>query len=79
MKYNLHLESGEEIITHTTHMSRLDDYGIASIPTNPQNFQEQMQYISKEDEERLARPTELTALQHNFFTLHERLNHLSFS
>ena len=45
MKYNLRLESGEEIITHATHMARLDDPDIASIPTNPNYFQEKMQYI----------------------------------
>ena len=52
---------------------------ISSIPTNPQHFQEQMQYISKEDAERLASPTKLTALQQQFLTWHERLNHLYFS
>ena len=39
MKYNLSLERDEEIFNHTTHMARLDDTGIASIPTNPKNFQ----------------------------------------
>ena len=39
MKYNFRLESGEEIITHTNHTARLDDYDISSIPTNPHNFQ----------------------------------------
>ena len=48
MKYNLRLESGEEIVTHTTRMEHLDDPEIASIPTKPQNFQEQMLYLSKE-------------------------------
>ena len=79
MKYNLRLESGEEIVTHTTHIARLDDPEIASIPTNPYNYQEQMKYISKEDAERLARPSKLTALQQQFLTWYERLNHLSFS
>ena len=40
MKYNLRLESGEDIVTHATHIACLDDPEIASIPTNPQNFQE---------------------------------------
>ena len=72
------LESGGDIITHKTHMARLDDPSIASIPTNPHHFQEQMQYLSKEDYERLERPTKPTALQQNVLTWHERLNHLSF-
>ena len=38
-----------------------------------------MQHLSKEDAERLALPIKLTALQHNFLTWHERLNHLYFS
>ena len=63
MKYNLRLESGEDIFTHANHMARFDNPEIASIPTNPQNFQEQMQYLSKEDANRLARPTKITALQ----------------
>ena len=79
MKQNLRLESGEEIITHSTHMARLDNPDIASITTNPQHFQEQMQYISKDDAKCLARPTKLTALQQQFLTWHEQLNHLSFS
>ena len=79
MKYNLRLGSGDEIITHATHMAHLDDTDIASIPTNPQHFQGQMQYISKEDDERLVRPTKLTALQQNILTWHKQLNHLSFS
>ena len=79
MKYNFSLEIGEEIITHATHMARLDDPDISSIPTNPHHFQEQMKYISKEDAERLARPIKLIALQQRFLTWHERLNHLSFS
>ena len=66
MKYNLRLEIVEEIVTHTTHMARLDDPDIASIPTKPHNFQEQMKYISKEDAERLARPTKLTEFQQQF-------------
>ena len=78
MKYNSCLESGGDIITHKTHMARLDDPSIASIPTNPHHFQEQMQYLSKEDYERLERPTKPTALQQNVLTWHERLNHLSF-
>ena len=40
MKYHLRLEIGEEIITHATHMTRLDDPDIVSIPTNPKNYQE---------------------------------------
>ena len=44
-------------------MERLDDTDIASIPTNPQHFQKQMLYLSKEDAKRLARPTKITALQ----------------
>ena len=40
MKYNFLLESGEDIVTHTTHMVRLDHLDIASIQTNPHNFQE---------------------------------------
>ena len=39
MKYNLGLESGEDIVTHTTHMARLDDTEISYIPTNPHHFQ----------------------------------------
>ena len=39
MNSNLRLESGEEIITHSTHMARLDNPDIASITTNPQYFQ----------------------------------------
>ena len=35
MKYNLSLESGEEVITHATHMARLDDPKSVSIPNNP--------------------------------------------
>ena len=79
MKYNLLIESGEEIVTHTTHMARLDDPDIASIPTNPQHFKEEIQYLSKEYAEHLARPTKLTALQQKFLTWYERLNHLYFS
>ena len=60
-------------------MECLDNTDIASIPTNPQHFQEQMQYISKEDTERLVRTTKLTAFQQKFFTWQERLNHLHFS
>ena len=78
MKYNFRLESGEEIITRATHRARLYDPDITSIPTNPHRFQEQIQYLSKEYAERLARPTKLTALQQKFLTWHERLNHLSF-
>ena len=44
-------------------MERLDDTDIASIPTNPHHFQEQMQYLSKEDANRLARQTKITTLQ----------------
>ena len=51
-------------------MARLDDPDIASIPTKPHNFQEQMKYISKEDAERLARPSKLTALQQQFLSWH---------
>ena len=71
MKYNLRLEIVEEIVTHTTHMARLDDPDISSIPTNHQYFKEKMQYISKEDAERLARPTKPTALQQKFLTWNE--------
>ena len=39
MKYNLRLESGEDIVAHPTHMERLYHSDIASIPTNPQHFQ----------------------------------------
>ena len=38
-----------------------------------------MQYLSREDAERLARPTKFTALQQKCLTSNERLNHLSFS
>ena len=72
------LESGEEIATYATHMARLYDPDNSSIPTIPKHFQEQMQYISKEDTERLARTTKLTAFQQKFFTWQERLNHLHF-
>ena len=78
MNSNLRLESGEEIINHATHMARLDYSDIASIPTNIQHFQEQMKYISKEDAERLTRPTKLTALQYKLLTWHEQFNHLYF-
>ena len=63
MKFNFHLESDEDIVTHATNMSRLDDTEIASTPNNPQHFQEHMQYLYKEDNECLALPTKLTALQ----------------
>ena len=46
MQYNLHFESGEDIITHATHMAYMDDPDIASIPADPHNFREQMQYLS---------------------------------
>ena len=78
MKYNFRLESGEETVTHVTHMARLDDPDIASIPTNPHHFQEQMQYLYREDAERLVLPAKLTALHQQFLTWHERLNHLFF-
>ena len=78
MKYNLWIESVEDIITHTTHMARMDDPDIVSIPTDPQNFREKMRYISKEDDEHIARPTKITLLQLKFLIWYELLNHLSF-
>ena len=38
-KYNFHLESGKEIVTHVTHMEYLYDLDIASIPTNSRVLQ----------------------------------------
>ena len=78
MNSNLRLESGEEIINHATHMARLDYSDISSIPTNIQNFQEQMKYISKEDAELLTRPTKLSALQYKLLTCNEQFNLLYF-
>ena len=63
MKYNLRLESGDDVVTHANHMARLDNTKIASIPTNPWHYKEKMKYLLKEDDERLARPTKLTAVQ----------------
>ena len=49
----LPLEVGEEIVTLSTHMARLDDPYISSILTDPNNFREKMHYLSKEDAEHL--------------------------
>ena len=40
----MHIESGEEIVTHETHMEHLGDTDIASIPSGTYHFKEKTIY-----------------------------------